>query len=109
VLADSESSTRLRHAIVRRQPASRCTTAAPSLHARRRTHPTLGAAQAPLHTIIPAFRRRDDTRIGFGHHGGFNQAQAHAQFVADIVDYGLDIQQALEPAASPSRTSTART
>ena len=28
--------------------------------------------------------------------GGFNQAQAHAQFVADIADYGLDIQQALE-------------
>jgi gamma-glutamyltranspeptidase / glutathione hydrolase len=28
--------------------------------------------------------------------GGFNQAQAHAQFVANIVDYGLDIQEALE-------------
>ena len=28
--------------------------------------------------------------------GGFNQAQAHAQFVANIVDYGMDIQQALE-------------
>src|SRR5437773_10541295 len=28
--------------------------------------------------------------------GGFNQAQAHAQFVADIADFGLDIQQALE-------------
>ena len=31
--------------------------------------------------------------------GGFNQAQAHAQFVANIVDYGLDIQQALEAGA----------
>ena len=28
--------------------------------------------------------------------GGFNQAQAHAQFVANVVDYGMDIQQALE-------------
>jgi gamma-glutamyltranspeptidase/glutathione hydrolase len=28
--------------------------------------------------------------------GGFNQAQAHAQFVSDIVDFGLDVQQALE-------------
>jgi gamma-glutamyltranspeptidase/glutathione hydrolase len=28
--------------------------------------------------------------------GGFNQAQAHAQFVANIADYGMDIQQALE-------------
>ena len=28
-------------------------------------------------------------RIGFGIMGGFNQAQAHAQFVANIVDYGI--------------------
>src|SRR5438477_5735828 len=35
-------------------------------------------------------------RIGFGIMGGFNQAQAHAQFVANIVDYAMDIQQALE-------------
>jgi gamma-glutamyltranspeptidase / glutathione hydrolase len=28
--------------------------------------------------------------------GCFNQAQAHAQFVSNIVDYGFDIQQALE-------------
>ena len=37
-----------------------------------------------------------DVRIGFGIMGGFNQAQAHAQFVANIADYGMDIQQALE-------------
>ena len=40
--------------------------------------------------------QRGDTRIGFGIMGGFNQAQAHAQFVANIVDFGMDIQQALE-------------
>jgi gamma-glutamyltranspeptidase/glutathione hydrolase len=28
--------------------------------------------------------------------GGWNQGQAHAQFVADIADYGMTIQQALE-------------
>jgi gamma-glutamyltranspeptidase / glutathione hydrolase len=28
--------------------------------------------------------------------GGFNQAQAHAQFVSDIADFGLDVQEALE-------------
>ena len=50
----------------------------------------------PLHTIIPAFMQKGDTRIGFGIRGGFNQAQAHAQFVSNVVDYGLDIQQALE-------------
>ena len=50
----------------------------------------------PLHTIIPAFMQKDDVRIGFGIMGGFNQAQAHAQFVANIVDYGMNIQEALE-------------
>jgi gamma-glutamyltranspeptidase/glutathione hydrolase len=28
--------------------------------------------------------------------GGFNQAQAHAQFVSNIADFGLDVQEALE-------------
>ena len=28
--------------------------------------------------------------------GGWNQGQAHAQFVANIADYGMTIQQALE-------------
>ncbi len=60
-------------------------------------HPnTLAPRKRPLHTISPAFMQKDDTRIGFGIMGGFNQAQAHAQFVANIVDYGLDIQQALD-------------
>ncbi len=34
--------------------------------------------------------------IGFGIMGGWNQAQAHAQFVANIVDYGMNVQAALE-------------
>ena len=60
-------------------------------------HPNvLAPRKRPLHTIIPAFMQKSDVRIGFGIMGGFNQAQAHAQFVANIVDYGLDIQQALE-------------
>lgn len=50
----------------------------------------------PFHTIIPAFMQKDDVRIGFGIMGGFNQAQAHAQFVANIADYGMTIQEALE-------------
>ncbi len=60
-------------------------------------HPNaLAPRKRPLHTIIPGFMQRGDTHIGFGIMGGFNQAQAHAQFVANIVDYGMDIQQALE-------------
>ena len=60
-------------------------------------HPNcLQPRKRPLHTIIPAYMQRGDVRIGFGIMGGWNQAQAHAQFVANIVDYGMDIQQALE-------------
>jgi gamma-glutamyltranspeptidase/glutathione hydrolase len=60
-------------------------------------HPNaLAPRKRPLHTIIPGFMQKGDVRIGFGIMGGFNQAQAHAQFVANVADYGCDIQQALE-------------
>ena len=60
-------------------------------------HPNvLAPRKRPLHTIIPGFMQKGDVRIGFGIMGAFNQAQAHAQFVANIADYGMDIQQALE-------------
>jgi gamma-glutamyltranspeptidase/glutathione hydrolase len=60
-------------------------------------HPNVIAPRKrPLHTIIPAFMEKGDVKIGFGIMGGFNQAQAHAQFVSDIADFGLDVQQALE-------------
>jgi gamma-glutamyltranspeptidase/glutathione hydrolase len=57
---------------------------------------TVEPRKRPLHTIIPAFMEKDGVQIGFGIMGGWNQAQAHAQFVANIVDYGFDIQEALE-------------
>jgi gamma-glutamyltranspeptidase/glutathione hydrolase len=56
----------------------------------------LAGHKRPLHTIIPAFMSKGDIRIAFGIMGGFNQAQAHAQFVSNIVDFGMNIQQALE-------------
>jgi gamma-glutamyltranspeptidase/glutathione hydrolase len=56
----------------------------------------LAGRKRPLHTIIPAFMEKDDTRISFGIMGGWNQSQAHAQFVSNIADYGMTIQQALE-------------
>jgi gamma-glutamyltranspeptidase/glutathione hydrolase len=60
-------------------------------------HPnTLAPRKRPLHTIIPAFMEKDGTRIGFGIMGGFNQPQAHAQYVANIADYGFNIQEAME-------------
>ena len=57
---------------------------------------TLAPRKRPLHTIIPGFMEKDGTRIAFGIMGGWNQAQAHAQFVADIADFGLTPQEALE-------------
>jgi len=57
---------------------------------------TLEPRKRPLHTIIPAFMEKGDVRIGFGIMGGWNQAQAHAQFVANIADYGMNIQEAIE-------------
>ncbi|HVZ84388.1 MAG TPA: gamma-glutamyltransferase [Terracidiphilus sp.] len=57
---------------------------------------SLDGHKRPLHTIIPAFMEKGDIHIGFGIMGGWNQAQAHAQFVANIVDYGMNVQAALE-------------
>jgi gamma-glutamyltranspeptidase/glutathione hydrolase len=59
---------------------------------------SLAGRSRPIHTIIPGFMRKGDVRIGFGIMGGWNQAQAHAQFVANVVDFGQNIQQALESA-----------
>ena len=42
--------------------------------------------------------KKDDVTIGFGIMGGWNQAQAHAQFVANVVDFGMNLQSALEAA-----------
>ncbi|MGH9355132.1 MAG: gamma-glutamyltransferase family protein, partial [Terriglobia bacterium] len=56
----------------------------------------LAPHKRPFHTIIPAFMEKGGLHIGFGIMGGLNQAQAHAQFVSDIADYGMNIQQALE-------------
>jgi gamma-glutamyltranspeptidase / glutathione hydrolase len=56
----------------------------------------LAGRKRPLHTIIPAFAQKGDTRMAFGIMGGWNQAQAHAQFIADIADFKMNIQAALE-------------
>jgi len=58
----------------------------------------LAPRKRPLHTIIPAFMANGDVRIAFGIMGGFNQAQAHAQFVSNVVDHGMNIQAAMEAA-----------
>ena len=59
---------------------------------------SLEPRKRPLHTIIPAFMEKEGVRIGFGIMGGWNQAQAHAQFVSNVVDFEMNIQEALEVA-----------
>jgi gamma-glutamyltranspeptidase/glutathione hydrolase len=71
------------------------------------SHPNaLAPRKRPFHTIIPAFMERGEQHIGFGIMGGANQPLAHAQFVSNVVDYGMNIQAALENArftVSPQR------
>ena len=71
------------------------------------THPNaLAGRKRPLHTIIPGFMAQDDVRIAFGIMGGWNQSQAHAQFISNVVDHGLNIQAALEAARFTKITFT---
>lgn len=56
----------------------------------------LAGRKRPLHTIIPAFAQKGETRVAFGIMGGWNQSQAHAQFVSNMVDFKMNIQAALE-------------
>jgi len=66
----------------------------------------LAPRKRPFHTIIPGFMERGDQHIGFGIMGGANQPLAHAQFVSNVVDYGMNVQEAMETArftVSPQR------
>ncbi len=65
---------------------------------------SLAGHKRPLHTIIPAFMQKGDMHLGFGIMGGWNQAQAHAQFVANVVDFGMNIQAALGAARFTKET-----
>jgi len=56
----------------------------------------LAGHKRPRHTIIPGFAQKGDTRMAFGIMGGWNQAQAHAQFIANVADFKMNIQAAVE-------------
>jgi gamma-glutamyltranspeptidase/glutathione hydrolase len=61
-------------------------------------HPNeIGPHKRPLHTLVPAMLLKGGTPwVSFGVMGGDNQAQAHAQIVAKLVDFGMDLQRAGE-------------
>lgn len=49
----------------------------------------------PFHTIIPAFITRDGAPyISFGLMGGAMQPQGHAQIVVNLIDFGMNLQEA---------------
>ena len=66
---------------------------------------TLRPRTRPLHTIIPGFMTNGRRRIAFGIMGGFNQPLAHAQFASNFIDFGMNLQEALE---APRFTTRAR-
>lgn len=61
-------------------------------------HPNeIGPHKRPLHTLVPAMLMRNGRPwASFGVMGGDNQAQAHAQIVLNLVDFGMNIQNAGE-------------
>jgi gamma-glutamyltranspeptidase / glutathione hydrolase len=49
----------------------------------------------PFHTIIPAFVTKDgEPLMAFGVMGGATQPQAHAQIVINMLDFGMNLQEA---------------
>jgi gamma-glutamyltranspeptidase / glutathione hydrolase len=61
-------------------------------------HPNaLAPGRRPFHTLIPAMVLKDGAPwISFGVMGGDMQAQGHAQVIANLIDFGMNIQQAGE-------------
>jgi gamma-glutamyltranspeptidase / glutathione hydrolase len=59
-------------------------------------HPNqIAPGKRPLHTLVPAMLLKDGRPwVSFGVMGGDNQGQAHAQVVANLVDFGMNVRDA---------------
>jgi gamma-glutamyltranspeptidase/glutathione hydrolase len=62
------------------------------------THPNcLAPGKRPFHTIIPGMILNGDAlHAAFGVTGGLMQPQGHVQLVVNLLDYGLDVQSAVD-------------
>ena len=62
------------------------------------THPNAyEGGKRPYHTIIPAFISQGDKPISaLGIMGGWMQPQAHLQVIMNMIDFGMNPQQALD-------------
>ena len=61
-------------------------------------HPnTLGPDKRPMHTIIPALAMKDGRcDMSFGVMGAHYQPMGHVTFATNIVDFGMDLQSAID-------------
>lgn len=58
-------------------------------------HNIYAPGKRPFHTIIPAFVTKDgQPLVSFGLMGGSMQPQGHAQVVVNLVDFGMNLQEA---------------
>jgi len=62
------------------------------------SHPNcIAPGKRPFHTLIPAMLcDADGPRVSFGVMGGDVQAQGHLQVVSNLVDHGMNVQEALD-------------
>ncbi|MCP4432377.1 MAG: gamma-glutamyltransferase [Gammaproteobacteria bacterium] len=59
----------------------------------------LEPGKRPMHTIIPAMLYKDDQPVlSFGVMGGQYQAMGQTYVISNCIDYGMDVQQALDAA-----------
>ena len=71
-------------------------------------HPNaLQPGKRPFHTIIPAFVMKDgEPLMSFGVMGGGMQPQGHAQIIVNMVDFGMNLQEAGDAARVRHRGSS---